>query len=279
MTRDPPLADSMSAGLIDRAETFEESGVSVSHSSTLLDNGSLSLGSGVGSTVSLTGTNTWSPTAADGDEWGCVIQTAESVPEISVTAAADNDLSDVDIVLEDKTDGEELDRITGQSITGGETWTFNAALEAGKTYWLLAVPQSNFEMTAVDTGTGTSTDFDVTGGRYNGLSNSSGYIWDTIDAAEPADSGTATVDWSHPPDIYRWDSVLFQRTPDGETVTVDVQESADGGSTWTTIATDVSRGQEITADPANEVRLKVNLSRSDTAKNPTLDAAYRRYVI
>jgi hypothetical protein len=77
--------------------------------------------------------------------------------------------------------------------------------------------------------------------------------------------------------VFRWDAATYQQTLDSETVQVDVQE--DDGSGWTTIATDVSRGQDITADPESRVRFKVTLERSDTSNNPTLDAIARRWVI
>lgn len=90
-------------------------------------------------------------------------------------------------------------------------------------------------------------------------------------------SGQTFVEWSQPNDVYRWDAATFQRTLDSETVQVDIQE--DDGTGWTTIATDISRGQEITADPTSQVRYKVSLSRSNSNNNPTLDAIARRWVI
>jgi hypothetical protein len=104
------------------------------------------------------------------------------------------------------------------------------------------------------------------------------FIFDSIqEGTNKASTGSAYVEWPEPNDVFRWDSVTFQQTLDSETVQVDVQE--DDGSGWTTIATDVSRGQDITADPESRVRFKVTLERSDTANNPTLDAIARRWVI
>lgn len=95
----------------------------------------------------------------------------------------------------------------------------------------------------------------------------------------PATSSTIYVTWPQPTDIYRWDAATFQTSPDGETVEVYVEESTDGGSTWTEIQGPIERGDQIGADPGSRVRFRVELSRNDTANNPTLDAIYRRWVV
>jgi len=91
------------------------------------------------------------------------------------------------------------------------------------------------------------------------------------------DRGSVVVEWPDRNDVYRWDAATFQTTPDGETVEVYVEE--DDGSSWTKIAGPISRGDQIDADPGSQVRFRVELSRSDTANNPTLDAIYRRWVV
>lgn len=90
---------------------------------------------------------------------------------------------------------------------------------------------------------------------------------------------SAFIEWPQPTDIYRWDAATFQTSPDGETVEVFVEESTDGGSTWTEIQGPIGRGEQIEADPGSRVRFRVELSRNDTANNPTLDAIYRRWVV
>lgn len=92
-----------------------------------------------------------------------------------------------------------------------------------------------------------------------------------------ATSGSAWVEWPSPTNIYRWDAATFQNSTDSETVDVYIEEN--DGSGWTEIAGPISRGQEITADPANECRFRVDISRASTANNPTLDAIYRRWVL
>lgn len=101
-----------------------------------------------------------------------------------------------------------------------------------------------------------------------------------INNSSPPTSGQAIVEFENPDDIFRWDSATFQTTEDGETVTIDVEESTDGGASWTAIATDIQRGQDISdADPTGLVRLVINIDRSNTANNPTCDSVARRWVL
>jgi len=275
MTRDPPLADSMSAGLIDRAETFAESDVTVNHTATQTVSESIELHLSVSDTF----VTSRSSNVFDRTEVGVEISPNETLEGVEADVAGSGDWSDGfdEVRLTRVSDDTILE--TDTSAGFGDTVRFERTLSSTENYYITAYDSSATsdppEMS--DSSASTAT-FDVPGGFDSG-GTAGVFAFDAVRSLQTATSGSPTIEWSSPTDIYRWDSVLFQATPDGETVTVDVQESTDGGSTWTTIATDVSRGQEITADPANEVRLKVNLSRSDTANNPTLDAAYRRYVI
>jgi len=100
--------------------------------------------------------------------------------------------------------------------------------------------------------------------------------WDTL----PTTPGTAIIEWnSHPSDIKAWDLATYQVTLDGETVTIDVEQSTDGGATWTTAFSDIDQNFDIsTIDPTYYVRFKVNLSRANAANNPTCDYLARRFV-
>lgn len=101
----------------------------------------------------------------------------------------------------------------------------------------------------------------------------------SIAVEAPAFSGQATIEWTYPNDVIEWDVAAFQTSPDGETVEVYIQESTDGGSTWTEIQGPIIRGQKIQAGPESRVRYRVELSRSDLSNNPTFDAAYRRWIV
>lgn len=92
-------------------------------------------------------------------------------------------------------------------------------------------------------------------------------------------TGTTFIEIADPEDIFAWDRVLYNADPDGGTIEVDIEESSDGGSNWTKIATNVSRGEDITATPENLVRLAINMDRADTVAKPTVDAVYRRFTV
>jgi len=102
---------------------------------------------------------------------------------------------------------------------------------------------------------------------------------------KPATSGTAILEWSRPTDIFEWDVVTFTRTLDNETVDVFVAYSTDGGSTWqrTNSGNPITRNYSLKSDSNissdDEVRIESELSRADTANNPTLDSAYRSWLV
>jgi hypothetical protein len=103
----------------------------------------------------------------------------------------------------------------------------------------------------------------------------------------PATSGSAVIEWDRgiPTDIFEWDVATFTRTLDGETVDVYVAYSSDGGSTWTRTnsANPITRNYSLNEDsnitPNLDVRIETELSRTDTANNPTLDSAYRSWLV
>lgn len=88
-------------------------------------------------------------------------------------------------------------------------------------------------------------------------------------------SGEATIsfDSGSPTNIDSWDLATFQRTLDGETVTVDVVDS-----NGTVLKSDISKDTDISdIATSTDVQLRANLSRSDTSNNPTLDYSARRF--
>jgi hypothetical protein len=102
------------------------------------------------------------------------------------------------------------------------------------------------------------------------------YIDDIEVAEAPAKSGNALVEFDSgvPEDISAYDLISFQRTPDGETVTVDVE---DGGGA--VLFSDVGRNFDISSvDPSKNVKIRANLARSNNANDPTFDFAARRFI-
>jgi len=88
-------------------------------------------------------------------------------------------------------------------------------------------------------------------------------------------SGNALVYWDSgsPEDINSWDIATLQKSLDNETVTVDVEDSNQN-----LVKSDISPNTDISdIDNTTDVRLRVNISRSDTSNSPTLDYAARRF--
>jgi len=117
---------------------------------------------------------------------------------------------------------------------------------------------------------------DIVGGYFGGSADDRHWI-EKIEAVFKPSSGTGYVEWTNPDDVYSWESAYFQDSPDGETAEVYVEE--DDGSGWTEVAGPIQRGADIPVAAGNEVRFRVELSRTDTANNPTVDAVFRRYQI
>ena len=76
-----------------------------------------------------------------------------------------------------------------------------------------------------------ATDSKYTSGGIGFATQTSGGapIWDLYKIGDiDATSGSATISWPSPTDVQSWDLATFQRTLDGETVTVDVLEGMSG---------------------------------------------------
>jgi len=268
---DPPIAVSSNPiAQKDAAETFAESDVTVITTGTTVANKSLEILSPVpvydttmGITFSsLTGT------------YGIVFDALKDTLGVEYRYASGNSGS-ITPRIEFESDGTTV--ATGSSVSPGESGTIEADLTAGVSYRLVG----DFDSQDRASG-GSPPQTDGTGsltatGAYNdgSLGDSSFYVFDQFEAITA--TGTVTVEWPAPTDIFRWDAATFTRTPDGGTVTVNIEEN--DGTGWTEIATDISRGDSIDAAPDSAVRFRVDISRTDTSNNPTLDSIYRRYVL
>jgi hypothetical protein len=112
---------------------------------------------------------------------------------------------------------------------------------------------------------------------FNYTASSGGSVTAYVDNTFPKTSGDVLIEWDKgvPTDIFAWDVATFTRTLDGETVTVDVE---DGNGN--VLLSDISRNTDISSIATTEnVTLRVNLSRNDMNNNPTLDSAYRSWVV
>jgi hypothetical protein len=76
-----------------------------------------------------------------------------------------------------------------------------------------------------------------------------------------------------PTDINSYDLASFQRSPDTETVTVDVEDG-----TGSVLFSDIDRNFDISnVDTSKNVKIRANLARANGSNNPTFDFAARRF--
>lgn len=103
--------------------------------------------------------------------------------------------------------------------------------------------------------------------------------FDDIEYKSGDTSGDVLIAWSSgvPSDISSWDIVTFNTTEDGETVTVDVEDS--NGNTLHSSLSESDTPYDISdVDTTKDVKLRANISRNDVANLPRIDFAGRRWV-
>jgi len=270
MTRMPALGGGDQGTPIaqkDAAETFDESDVIVTNNLTSSGGGSVSL---TDTPPNVQAPGSFSTFSADGSSTGLRFVPKEDMAGIEVDVNAKISGNDSTLFI----NGSDISQ-QSKSYTPGDTVTFNLTLTAGTAYdiWIYEVSYTSVRTSASYPYEAAT--FDVTG-SYNGGST----YWEVFDAIRDVDkveSGTAFIEFPAPEDIYRWDAATFTRTPDGETVTVNIEEN--DGTGWTEIAPDIGRGDDIDANPDSEVRFRIDIERTDMANNPTLDSIYRRWVV
>jgi hypothetical protein len=267
-----PTTDRKSTKL-DSAETFAESDVTVSTTDAAVASESVGIRENYGYDLTAGGN-----LQTNINEAGAII--VPSVPLKTITGKSFSQNQTFDSArLVDDSDGSVLDESTN-NVSGGESVTLDASgAVVGDRYRFILYDSNGQDVDYTDTSpgnlpTGPEVAFDIVDG-WGDQTRTRPWGWDTIDVEAGIPSGTAYVEWPTPNDVYAWDTATFQRTVDSETVDVYVEE-AQGSPGWTEVAGPISRGDAIPADPANNVRYRIEFSRSDISNNPTLDAIYRR---
>lgn len=265
--------------------TFSESDVTVRHNSVIVQNESI-------------GIQSWSGPSVPNDAsthnkqmgFGLRFTPSRDMPAVRVTLSANTSgvrtvyLSQGDTLLDERTFARDLS--PGDSIVLYGPLSANTSYDVGvydgnDTYSVGRDENATFPVS--------SNDISVDTGSY-GTHPSDGQAPSTVSysfafteiagTATGGTSGTAYIEWPQPADIYAWGIAQFQRTVDSEQVDIYVEESVDGGSTWTQIAGPISRGTSIPASgPDALIRFRVEFSRSSTANNPTLDMIARSWML
>lgn len=265
----------------DAARSFTESELTLTHTDTRQSAGFISLDNG--SSVSRDPDD-----STVSDKWdlrGVRFVLSMDVSEITATISTDYSGYNGGTAYLEQTDGTTI-ASTDNTISGGDTVTFNANLSAGIEYQIRVGQTSGRNTHAYDSNPAfpyESPGVDIVSGADTN-SNSHGDAWNVASLSVPGNtksSGTVIMEWSHPADIYEWDVATFTRTLDSETV--DVFVSYDDGSGWTRTnsGNPISRNYDLSGDAnisaSDSVRIEAELSRASTSNNPTLDSAIRSW--
>jgi hypothetical protein len=281
----------------DAAQTFTESGLSITSNKTKINSGSVELDYIDGTAASWS--NLSSTDVVYGESKGVIINPNTDLSGVEFTGDENNGGGGAKaeaVAIVRASDNTQVGEITGIRLDGGKTHTIEANLSAGTKYYLSAHSDDDYRAAEASSPSYpyTSADIDITGGvshahPEDGSSVSettnTAWLFEQVKGLVPSNSGSATLEWGYPTDIYEWDVATFTRTLDGETVDVYIAYSTDGGSTWsrTNSGNPVTRNYSLSDDsnisPSDDVRIEAEISRQDTSNNPTLDSAYRSWLV
>lgn len=182
-------------------------------------------------------------------------------------------------------DGSTLDTVTSNGISPGDTFTLTAPtlspLLPGEQYDVFAYGDGGG-----DPGLNPDPGFPISGPHLDLVDGyppndfpGEAVMWSGVSGADVLNDGSAAVELPYPPDVSKWDLATFRAAEDGETVEVYIEESTDGGDSWSRIQGPISRGASVEASSSSRVRFGVDLSRQDGLNNPTFDGAYLRWEV
>jgi hypothetical protein len=213
----------------EEASTFVESDVTVTFNNTT--------NIGVGSTASRPADDT---TESGTNPTGIQIEPQKDIRGVRFTASG-NTQGATRAQIKRHSDGSVVASQTGLNLTAGDTVEFpNTSLSSGVRYQVVVDAEGSsydigYEQFTFDDFPFTSTDVYITNGidasgsikerTYNIVSVSSLTSLNKIELSNSNTSGDALISFDSgvPADIDSWDLATFQRTLDGETVTVDVE--------------------------------------------------------
>lgn len=213
----------------DTASTFGEGDVSVTHSKTTVTDNAIELGTYTDSVSRPLDTGSVEVYAKYGLEF---------VPQVdlsSITATISNTSGESTVYIYD----ENGTQLTSEPSPGaGNSVTLTTSLAAGTKYYVLVDSGGVSYMLGYYDNPSfpyTSAAVHITGGASDDSGSISSHPYANailgLKVNEPEKSGSATVAFSRPSSVRRWETTLFDTDQDGETVDVYVERSSDGGST------------------------------------------------
>lgn len=273
----------LSPGILEKAETFTETDVNVADSTATARNESIRLAwdQSTASPPDLTGTTT----TIGGGSAGLVVNPNYPIEELVLTKSSNTTDNNGIYARVYKSDGTQ---IGSADFTSGTATISGLELSAGTDYHVMAtgLGSSSFDCGRASAGSTphSSTLLDITAGATmpdgGNPSTDSTYLYaieSVVAKGRVRSSGSTTAEIAAPDDIFAWDIASFIVTQDGGSVSIGLEEN--DGTGWSTIATDIGRGQEITADKDSNVRFTIDISRSDPTQVPRVEALYRRRTI
>jgi hypothetical protein len=272
----------------DAAESWAESDLSLTLDHTEVVNGGVEIGSKAGSlgtTVTRTADNGWS---TDNGTQGVIVNPNTALYGVKATMSA-NTSGATHAYLVRHSDGALLAEKTFSDLSGGDTVQLEAPLEAGTEYrFVFDADGSNWKEGYYNSPDFpySSSDIDVTHTFNDGNTTISWFSSvNDVTAVLPttAYSGSAAVEWPDDRAVAEWDVATFHRAADGGTV--DVFVAYNDGSGWTranggnAISRAYSLADDAAISPGDNVRLEFELSRTDGAQSPRVDAAYLSWYV
>jgi hypothetical protein len=268
------------------ALTFAESDLSVDLTETTISSESIELQSGSGSGSGITRESDDASDTGSGKHGLVINPNVDMGGDLELTISGNNSGFTTAYIQDASVGGTVYNTKDISGLNPGDSFTINigTVLTSGQDYWVL-MDADGSSMTHGKSNTTsfpyTSSDFDVTDTVRDGSDVITGsvYSYDAVTYTPIiSTTGDAVVSWTSnmpPTDLAAWDAVWYQRTLDSETVTVDILDGTDtvlddpDGNPLT----DVPDGVDIShIDPAREIRVRANLSRADTANDPSFDS-------
>jgi len=206
--------------------------------------------------------------------------TGDSSDKVEITLRSSGGTTGAVLTLTDGTSGE-IEDANGNAATAtwepGTTHTveFTNIDYANDTYDVVFDGKTIFSSTPFRFSASDFGKFELANETFNSGSTRSVYLDDLeIDNGTVPTSGSVLVKFSSgDEDIESYDLATFQRTLDGETVTVDVVDS-----NGNVLKSDISKDEDISnIATSKDVQLRANLSRNNTSNNPTVDYLARRF--
>lgn len=253
------------------ARTFSEAGLTVATSSSLINEGAIEM---IGPAVQQFDPN--SVKFNESEKHGLKLSVKKDIESLTVTEMEQN-ASTSTVYLQDSGKNTIL---TEPAPGGGNSVTLDYLLSSGSNYYIAVDNDgSNYDYGSVavaDFLPKSTTMFDVQS-NYTGSSVADAFS--RIEGQSPTRSGTATVEFDSVTPLSRWDTAGFQADQHGGTIEVFVEQSDDGGSTWSIWGTNpIASGTDLSAIPGDQrVRFRVEFSRNDGANQPRLTLLSRQY--